>query len=52
MKIKVQNKWNKNIYAVDEFLPSGKVRLVRTDGSKFEIQLSEYKFNYFEIEKS
>ena len=52
MKIKVQNKWNKNIYMVDEFLLSGKVRLVRTDGSKFEIQLPEYKFNYFEIEKS
>lgn len=54
MKIKVQNKWNHNIYTVDdeEILPGGKVRLIRTDGTKFEIQLSEYRFNYFEVEKS
>lgn len=50
MKTKVQNKWNHNIYTVDEVLSGGKVRLIREDGTKFEIQLSEYKFNYFEIE--
>lgn len=50
MKTKVQNKWNKNIYTVDELLPGGKVRLIRGDESKFEIQLSEYKFSYYEIE--
>lgn len=52
MKTKVRNKWNRKVYTVDEVLPGGKVRLVREDNSTFEIQLSEYKSNYFEIEKS
>lgn len=49
MKTKVQNKWNKKIYTVDE-VKANSIVLIRDDNSKFEIQLSEYKFNYFEIQ--
>lgn len=48
MKTKVQNKWNHKVYTVDEVKPNSVV-LIREDNSKFEIQISEYRFNYFEI---
>lgn len=44
----VKNKWNNKLYAVLS-LSGDIVKLQRSDGSVFEIQKSEYYFNYREV---
>lgn len=48
--MKAINKWNGNIYTVfSESVTT--VELQRSDGSEFEIQKSEFYFNYRVIEE-
>lgn len=46
--LKVRNKWNGRVYTVLAMSDS-MVKLQRSDGSEFEIQKSEYYFNYREV---
>ena len=43
----VQNKWNGKIYTVISI--GNTVKLRRQDNTEFEIQKSEYHFNYREV---
>lgn len=46
----IKNKWNSNKYTVKSFDgKTGKVTLIREDGSEFIISQKEYKFSYREV---
>lgn len=45
----VTNKWNKKKYTLRD-ISGNQVTLEREDGSLFTIAMSEYKFNYIEVE--
>lgn len=44
--MQVSNKWNHKKYQVVE-IKSNTVRLMREDGTEFEIAKSEFNFSYF-----
>lgn len=44
--MQVRNKWNRKKYLVVE-IKSNIVRLMREDGTEFEITKSEFNFSYF-----
>ena len=44
--MKVRNKWNGGDYLVME-IKANTVRLMREDGTEFEITKSEFNFSYF-----
>lgn len=48
--MKVINKWNGKLYTVSS-MSVNTVELQRSDGSEFEIQKSEFYFNYRIIEE-
>lgn len=48
--MKVINKWNGKIYTVLS-MQAGTVKLRRSDDSEFEIQKTEFYFNYREMEE-
>ena len=48
--MKVINRWNGNIYTVLS-MQAGTVKLRRYDTSEFEIQKTEFYFNYREMEE-
>lgn len=47
--MEVVNKWNGKVYTVLS-MQAGTVKLRRSDGSEFEIQKTEFYFNYREVD--
>lgn len=48
--MKVINKWNGNVYTVLS-MQADTIKLRRSDDSEFEIQKTEFYFNYREMEE-